>query len=269
MATITKDTKPGLDSISQNQVQSVSFEGYMIAHFMGIASRDERCRMHKEMLNHGIVYYNDDLACAGLRGSLRHIFKEREVSNEGSAKILEPFWNKEKEEEWFTQVEVAVKLIEDVVTSFNFYSRGPSSRDGYVSNQFTIGFPKTWKLIISEVSALCWKERKFEKCAEQVSQENVSAFRLYARLGTAEIFREACKKQEREGDRYSFQNLYLVDESRKDVIDNLKDHVIKMPLERVIFWLKNYGDKMPSDFQKVFRIEFVRKNGEINLDMKL
>lgn len=266
MAKVTKDHKPELDLISEDQVQSMSFEEYIIAHLMGITSRNDRCLMHNEMLKHGIRYYNDNLACAGLRGSLRHIFKEREISDEGSVKILEPLWDKEKEEDWFAQVETAIKLLEEVSTSLNFYIRG-QSHESVTSNQFSIRFKKTWKRVISEVSALCWKEREFIKRARCVSKENVNAFCLYARLGTTEILREAGRKR-RSGDGYGHEHWYLVDGPRKDVIDNLKESVIKMSLEQIIFWLKNHSDKMPDDFQKVFRIEFVRKGGKINLNMK-
>lgn len=260
MAVITKDSKAELDLISQNQVQDISFEGYMIAHFMGITSRDERSLMYTEMLSHGINYRNDNLACTGLRGSLRHVFKEREVSDEGSAKILELPWDKAKEEEWFGQVELAIKLLEDVVTSLNIYSRGPTSRDGFMSTQFSIGLLKTWKFVIKELSYLCWIEKKFGECTGQVSQENLNAFCLYTKLGTTWIFRKAGKKQE-DGDGYGYEHWHL-EGAREDVIANLKDGVSHMPLERVIFWLKNHGDEMPDDFRKVFRIEFARKGGQ-------
>lgn len=267
MATITKESEPGLDSISQEQVQNVSFEEYMIAHFMGITSRDERYRMYQEMLNHGILYGNDNLTCAGLRGRLKHVFKEREVSNEGSAKILELLWSEKKEKDWFAQVETAIKLLEGVVASLNLYVRG-QSHESITSNKFSIRLSKTWKRIIKELSVLCWKERMFGEYAGQVSQENVDAFCLYTRLGTTEILREAGKK-EKDKAGYGYQHWYLSDDPREDVIANLKDAVSKMSLERVIFWLKNHEDKMPDDFQKVFRIEFVRKGGKLNLNMKL
>ena len=268
MAKITKVSKPEVDLIWHNKIGNISPSEYMIAHLIGVTSRDDRRRMYQEMLKHGIDYGNDNLAHDGLKGCLRHIVKEREVSDEGSAKILEPLLDEEKETEWFTQVEVALKLLEEVMTALNIYSRGPTSRDGFMSSYFSMGFTKTWKLVIKEVSNLYWKERKFGECKGQVSQENINAFHLYARLGTTEIFREAGKKLAT-GDGYGYQHWHLVDDSRKEVIASLKDGVSKMPLERVIFWLKNHGDKMPDDFKKVFRIEFVRKGGKINLDMEL
>ena len=39
-----------------------------------------------------------------------------------------------------------------------------------------------------------------------------------------------------------------------------------MFLSQVVFWLEYYGKTMPDDFSKIFRIEYVRRGGDIDLE---
>lgn len=262
---IDKTSRSGIDLILIDDVGSINTGAYMLAHFAGITSREKRCQMYKDMLEHGIQHHNDGLAFNGLKGGLLHIFKQRETSREAPALLLESLCNEQKEDEWFKQAELAIDLLEQIVTTFSFYSRKPGTSDGWSSSQFNLArLPMTWKLVINEVSKLCWVKREFGDGAGSISSTNIKAFLLYLRLGTTEIFRTAAKKVANEAS-YGYESWHLVD-VREDVIANLKDNLSKMPLERVIFWLKNYGEAIPFDFKKVFRIEFVRKGGKINLD---
>lgn len=265
MATITENSHGEIDLIPAYTVDSITPLSYMFAHLMGITSGKEREQMYKEMLKHGIQHHNDGLSRTGLLGTILHLFKQRETSREKSTKLLEPTleltWDEEKESRWIIQAGAALDLLEEIVTSLPFYSR-TSSTNGYVSLAFNLaGLPMTWKLVINEVSKLFLVTQKFGAEAGCVSSLNIRAFHLFCRLGTTEIFHAAAKK----AGSYGYGPWHLVD-VREDVIANLKDSLSKMPLERVIFWLKNHGDSIPEDFKKVFRIEFVRKGGRINLD---
>lgn len=252
----------GLDVINPQNARDVSPKDYITAHLMSVTTREYRRTMYGNMLADGLRYKNDKLAHNGLVGVLTHIWKMRETEAESGEGLLEAPWNEEKWRELFSQAGKVIEVFKYVVSSTSFYIDNTSvqARD-WDDRRLVVVLPITWKLIISETSSMLRKEKVLNK-KNQPSPENIEAFKFFSDLGTEKFLDEVIRSAKIEHPRC---RILLHSHLRDEVLTSLRGTVNLMELDWVIFWLKNYGETMPKDFLNIFRVEYARKGGALNL----
>jgi hypothetical protein len=260
MIIINDEPIPGEVVLQHWKVQSIKPEEYMNKFLMDSVPRKQRKKMYQDMVFHGIHHWNDKLLEFGLEHLLLNIFKERELPTDDPDDVLEEWWSKEKEDELFDQVPIALSVIEDILISDHFYTGQRDPRFGDPPSEYKIErFPETWKLIIKTVSEWCWVIRSFGEDTGLYTEPNVKAFRLFCQLGSVELLKIALKKYSAN---VGYGGLHLL-KARDEVIGNLRETLSEKNFSQVKYWLKYHGDIMPDDVKETFKVAYVKKGGEV------
>jgi len=250
---------------SSNEGSLISPNDYTRIFLKDSVSLDVLQKMYNKMFQDGLRYGNDSLAYEGLSNLVSYIEKKQEVKIESCDGGIKHLWDKETNEEDFSRTDKILSIFTWVVTSTNFYCDvTPRNAPDYGDLEYGIALSKTWEYILAETASLLYSNSPTSHRKENPSQENVKAFSFLSGLYTKQFFKEIKRKKDLRIRPLEWN--VLVFKSCEEVLTCLKNSVNRMHLIDVIFWLENHGKTMPIEFLNIFRIEFVRKGGSLDMD---
>ncbi len=262
MAKIAKDQyeKTGPDFLLWSTVKTIHPKDYFFAHALGVMSRAERRRMYYQMLKHGLLSGNDKLAHHGLGAFLSYVKRKKETSADVGDTFLEPMWSKEKELRLRETEYRALRICRLVSCRRTLYKDvTPANYRDYEGKVYHIGMEETWLYVIAVATSILnersdfpprehwglpWDSKLIEK-----------AFTFVSTLGTEEEFKRILGVH---------RDVKLRPEPRVKVLESLKQQANGMTLQQVAYFLRTFP-QMPKDMLKIFRVEYVRKDGELAL----
>ena len=252
--------KTGVDVLDWQDMKGVGKEGYIAAHMLGIATRSQRRRMYFCMLKQAIKAQNDKLAEFAFQKCL--IFLNRDKETESEAGRYPSTWSTQREAESIRLQYRVVRFCRAVLESCGMYERIPADTMCSPSGA-KVYLEKTWNLVVREIiAALKAGFHGYSDWGLPVEEGLIdSAFNLLIAIRNNRTAEKAFWSAARPyGIRFAPVN--------KEVFDVLKNTVNGMTLERVVFFLRKYPE-MPDEWLTMFKIEFVRKGGVINIEASL
>lgn len=253
--------KTGVDVFDWQQMSHVKPEGYVVAHMLGIATRAQRRRMYFCMLKQALWAQNDELAefafkkCILFLNRKKETMSEQDYWNKGAYPSL---WSVEKEVEHIALQYRVVRFCRALLERGGVYKQVPSERS-FGSGYAVIHLPKTWRIVVQEVAGIFrtsfhggsdWGLPAEEKLIDNAYN---LLYDIYTNKTTERALRSVTLP--------FFVNL---PSSERDVLDMFRNAINSMPLRQVVFFLERYPS-MPREWLHLFRIEFVRKGGAIDM----
>lgn len=251
----------GVDVLDWHQLNQIKPDGYIVAHMLGITSRAKRRRMYFSMLKQALWARNDELAEFALKKYILFLCRKMELVNESdywSKGKHSTLWSSEKEAEFTALQHRLLRFYRSLLQNSNMYKK--LARERRVDyDSIAIFLPKTWRAVTQAVVSILLNHSHSNTTWKLPVDERLidSAYTLLWDIYTDNTTRKAFRLPDKSYD-FNFPR------PEKEIVEMLRHTVNGMSLGQVVYFLKKYP-QMPRDWLHIFRVEFVRKGGAIDL----
>lgn len=256
--------KTGVDVWDWHDMNRADPIRYMMARMLGNASRTWRRKMYFSMLKQGMWAQNDKLVEYARSKYQLFVLHQRETVSEPAEGLLEPSWDKEKAQKERQCQYRLVRFYHAMLMSKRMYKQVEDAGDGH-NKHYVVTFPETQKSIIGALTYMLAKYSQSGRWEWDLPVEEKLIERVLEILTTVYLGYMGWRAF---GHHPHTGGLKFGDTFPQEVLEPLKNAANMMDIDQVTYFLKTHS-RMPRDMLQIFRIEYVRKGGALDLTAPL